>query len=87
MFYRPWPLVPAGLRAPAYRPAFQSLLDDCLALELRRLDFYIKINSDDGDPPIYASGELRKRIPATCDLFGPAYKFGSVGEANLYIFL
>lgn len=47
----------------------------------------MKINGDDEDPPTYTNGELKARIPLTDDLFGPAYKFGSVGEANLYIFL
>jgi hypothetical protein len=67
--------------------ACQSLLDDCLALEWRHMEFYKKINGDNSDPPTYARGELKTGIPPTCDLFGPAYRFDSVGEANLYIFL
>lgn len=67
--------------------SYQSLLHDCLALEKRHMDFYIKINGDDGDPATYAKDEIKTGIPATSDLFGPAYKFCSVGEANLYVFL
>lgn len=69
------------------RQACQSLLDDCLALEKRHMDFYIIINGLSGDPPLYAPGELKIRIPATYDLFGPAYKFSSIGEAGLFVCL
>ena len=65
----------------------QSLLDDCLVLERRQKYFYRKITGCHVDPPTYASGELKSGIPATCHLFGPAYKFSSVDEANLYICL
>lgn len=69
--------------------ARQSLLDDCLALERRHLEFYTKFsgNGTYEDPPTYDCGEIKTGLPATDDLFGPAYKFLSVGEANLHIFL
>lgn len=66
----------------------QLLLDDCLALEKQHINFYLKIRHDfDENPSTYARGELKTAIPATCDLFGPAYKFGTVAVANLCIFL
>lgn len=65
--------------------AYQSLLDDCLALQKRHMDFYRIINGAEGDPPIYARDELKTGLPATHDLFGPAYKFCSIGEASLFI--
>ena len=65
---------------------YQSLLAECLALEKRHIAFYLKIKGA-GDPRVYARGELKAEIPDTDDLFGPAYKFDSVGQANLYIFL
>lgn len=71
--------------------AYTSLLDDCLALEERHLRFYSKISdSDNGtykDPPTYDRGKIKSRIPATDDLFGPAYIFISVGQANLHILI
>lgn len=69
------------------RQACQSLLDEFLQHEKRKKDFYAKFNGHPGDPPVYARGELKSRIPDTCELFGPAYKFRSVDEANLYILL
>lgn len=66
----------------------RSLLDDCLALEKRHSEFYTKINGYgvDEDPPIYNCGEIKAGL-ATDNLFGPAYKFLSVGEANLHMFI
>jgi hypothetical protein len=70
--------------------ARQSLLDDCLVLERRHLKFYTEMSGDGhtyGEPPTYSRGELKTGLRATDDLFGPAYRFLSVGEANLHIFL
>jgi len=66
--------------------ARRSLLDDCLALETRHLKFYTKIsrNGTYEDPPTYKHGEIKTGL-ATDDLFGPSYKFLSVGEANLHM--
>lgn len=69
------------------RQACQSLLDEFLQLEQQKKAFYAKFNGRPGDPPVFASGELKSQIPDTCELFGPAYKFRSVDEANLYILL
>ncbi|KAJ5162039.1 hypothetical protein N7492_007431 [Penicillium capsulatum] len=72
--------------------ASQSLLDDCLALEKRHLDFYTKIQVASGyfpydDPPQFGRGEIKSGIPPECTLFGAAYKFSSPGQANFYILL
>lgn len=71
------------------RQARQSLLDDCLALERRHLEFYTEISANGTyeDPPTYRSGQIKSGLRATDDLFGPAYRFPSVGDANLHIFL
>lgn len=68
--------------------ACQSLLDDCLALERRYLNFYteISVRGNHEDPPTYNRGEIKTGISTTEDLFGPAYRFLSVSEANLHIF-
>ncbi|KAJ5102054.1 hypothetical protein NUU61_004276 [Penicillium alfredii] len=70
----------------------QSLLDDCLALEKRHLDFYNKLQFASGysphdDPPQFGRGEIKSGIPPTCTLFGAAYKLSSPGQANFYILL
>lgn len=71
--------------------AYTSLLDDCLALEERHLKFYYRISGSDSgtykDPPTYGRGKIKSAIPATDDLFGPAYIFISVGQANLHILI
>lgn len=66
----------------------QSVLHGCLELEKRHLEFYTKISQNGHeDPPTYKSGEIKTGLPATDDLFGLAYRFHSVGEANLHMFL
>jgi hypothetical protein len=69
--------------------ARQLLLDDCLALEKQFLEFYSEISASgtSEDPPTYNRGAIKTAMPATDDLFGPAYQFRSVGEANLHIFI
>ena len=67
----------------------QSLLDECLYLERQYSKFYSKISSTGTgeDPPIYGPGQIKTGIPVTDTLFGPAYKFSSVGQANLHILI
>ncbi|KAJ5754199.1 hypothetical protein N7533_003742 [Penicillium manginii] len=67
--------------------ARQLLLHDCLVLERRHLQFYAKISGNGEDPPTYMSGEIKTGFPATDELFGPASRFLSVGEANLHMIL
>lgn len=70
---------------PLDHQAHQSLLDDCLALHKRHIDFYKLISGASGDPLMYARDEIITGLPATDDLFGPAYRFSSIGEASLFI--
>ncbi|KAJ5733726.1 hypothetical protein N7493_002512 [Penicillium malachiteum] len=67
----------------------KSLLEDCLALERRNLEFYAQMSGRDADtePTIYDYGGKKTNIPATDNLFGPSYKFTSVGKANMHIFI
>ncbi|KAJ5591672.1 uncharacterized protein N7459_002041 [Penicillium hispanicum] len=65
--------------------AYQSLLDDCLALEKDHLNFYSSFDQNiDGEPPTYAPGEFNG-FPSTDELFGPAYCFSSPNDAILHI--
>jgi hypothetical protein len=68
--------------------ACQSLLDECLDLERWFQKFLTNVSAcgTNEDPPIYNRGEIKTGLPATYDLFGPAYQFTSVGEANLHIY-
>lgn len=67
--------------------AYQSLLNECLALEKDHMDFYIQIDQNiDGEPPTYARGELKSGMLSTDDLFGPAYRFSSFDDAMLHLF-
>ncbi|KAE8370998.1 hypothetical protein BDV26DRAFT_287114 [Aspergillus bertholletiae] len=69
---------------PSDRQACQLLLIEGLALQQRYEEYYTYILSIYGEPSTYGRDELKSRIPTTCDLFGPPYKFRSVGEALLY---
>lgn len=79
----------AALDESSDHQARQSLLENCLALERRHLKFYTEISANGTyeDPPTYQRGQIKSGLRATDDLFGPAYRFHSVGEANLHIFL
>ncbi|KAJ5621564.1 hypothetical protein N7528_006347 [Penicillium herquei] len=67
----------------------KSLLEDCLALERRNLEFYAQMSGRDADtePTTYEYAGITTKIPPTEDLFGPAYEFSSVGKANMHIFI
>ncbi|KAL2814054.1 hypothetical protein BDW59DRAFT_176569 [Aspergillus cavernicola] len=67
--------------------AYKSLLAGCLSLEKKNKESLCQINqSPNGEPPTFARWELNSGIPSTDDLFGPAYCFSSLYEANLHIF-
>ncbi|OJJ45127.1 hypothetical protein ASPZODRAFT_27137 [Penicilliopsis zonata CBS 506.65] len=67
--------------------ACQSLLEDSLALEKSHMDLYAQIDGNTGgEAPTYARGELKTGVPATDDLFGPAYRFSSLDDALLHMF-
>lgn len=67
--------------------ASQLLLHDCLLLERRHLKFYAKVSGNGEDPSTYMCGEIKTGVSATDELFGPGYRFRSVGEANLHMIL
>lgn len=69
---------------PSDLQACQSLLVESLALQQRYEEIDANILGIYGEPSTYGREELKSRIPTTHDLFGPPYKFRSIGEAVLY---
>ncbi|KAJ5114803.1 hypothetical protein NUU61_000562 [Penicillium alfredii] len=66
----------------------RSLFDECLKLEKKHMDLLNLIGHNmDRELPTYTRGELKTAVPATDDLFGPAFRFSSVDQANVHIFL
>ncbi|KAJ5259415.1 hypothetical protein N7478_012396 [Penicillium angulare] len=68
------------------RELCQSLFNDCQALEKFFKQFYPEIETG-GNIPTYAPGELKTELPATDNIFGTAYRFRSLDEARMYIWL
>lgn len=72
---------------PSDQEACQTLLKDALALEKSHMEFHTQIEPQIGkESATYARGELQTGIPATDDLFGPAYRFANIDDALLHMF-
>ncbi|KAJ5256545.1 hypothetical protein N7478_012649 [Penicillium angulare] len=69
------------------RELCQSLFNDCQALEEFFKQLYPEIETTGGNIPTYAPDELRTELPATDNIFGPAYRFWSLDEARLHTWL